>query len=100
MKSLAKKRSIKVFLLSIILAITLFLCGCNLFSVTKENYDKIQTGMTVAEVINILGNDYQVSANANAFIVTANCYVWQNMGKSISVVFLNGVVIGKEQQGL
>jgi len=65
MKTIRQKSKIRIgiLLLTFILTIIL-LCGCNLFRITKTNYDKIRNGMSFSEVVNILGDDYEVSSDA------------------------------------
>ena len=93
---LIKKSKMTVILSFIIGILFLFLCACN-SKVNEENYNKIQTGMTYNEVINILGDDYEVGSDANVGGYTSSCYIWENGGYTITVIFLNGKVYSKAQ---
>ncbi len=97
-KTKEKKRAMKIILLFAVLAV-LFFCGCNLTRVTKANYAKIHTGMSRESVIELLGTNYEVSSDASYGGHSSSIYVWESMGYSISVVFLNGEVLSKAQAG-
>lgn len=75
--------------------------GCS-SKVTKENYHKIKTGMTLAEVEDILGEGTKPGADLGieALEVTGDVYVWQDGNKSISVTFEDGKVIGTGESNL
>lgn len=71
--------------------------------ITKANYDKIKTGMTLAEVEKILGKGRSQGSSEVYFggqkIATSN-YAWSEWGKTITVVVQNGKVTTKAQFGL
>ena len=72
-------------------------------TVTQANYDKIENGMTLAEVEAILGKgEEQASSNfgGGGISMEGKAMVWQNRNEIISVVFLNGEVMSKAQMGL
>jgi len=82
--------------------VTIMLSGCG-ERVTKENYDKIQTGMSLAQVEEILGKGAAKGsggANIGALSVSGGSYEWQSNGKTISIVVLNDKVMTKMQSGL
>jgi hypothetical protein len=74
-----------------LVAFCLLVAGCSGNKVTKENADKIKTGMTKAEVEAILGTG---KAQAGAAGVGANLEVvqWGDPPKVITVTFLDGKV--------
>ena len=65
--------------------------------VTKENYDKIQKGMTKAEVKNILGEPASISENESPGIGTMELNHYQEAFslKGIDVYYLDGKVYMK-----
>ena len=70
--------------------------GCG-SKVSKENFDKIQTGMTVEEVQDILGEGQNASAGVSVagLSVTGDVYEWSHEGTAIRVVFKDGKVVEK-----
>lgn len=74
------------------LAICLALPGCVL-SVTRENYDKVQTGMTQAEVEKIFGRGRRVKDPD--LTDRDERFVWESGNKRITVTLRDGKVMGK-----
>lgn len=72
------------------------LVGCG-SKVSKDNFDKIQTGMTVDEVQGILGEGQKASAGVSVagVDVTGDVYEWKDEGTAIRVVFKDGKVVEK-----
>ena len=95
-----KKHCILVGLLLGALVATM-LVGCGK-KVSKENYDKIQVGMTVAEVEDILGKGEKESAGAEVggIELTGQVYVWKDGEKKVTVTFKDGKAVGMTQSGL
>ena len=86
--------AIAVFMLSAI-------AGCS--KVNRGNYDKIQSGMTVQQVKDILGNpDETTSGGASVLGVggTATTMVWKSGNKSITVTFVNDTVVKTSMSNL
>jgi hypothetical protein len=83
------------------LALCLILAGCG-SKVTKDNFDKISTGMTESQVEAIMGKGEEQSAAVAVpgMSVSAKTIVWKDGEKSISVVFTNGKVSGKASNRL
>lgn len=94
---------------------TVCLAGCGAFKskVTKANFDKINNGMTRAEVESILGEpssgggdgsnvagQFGVDVGASAPPPTTVDYVWESGKKSITVTFTQGKVTQKKSSGL
>jgi hypothetical protein len=75
--------------------------GCN--RVTRENYDKVQAGMTVQQVKEILGNpDETKSAGATVLGISADktTMTWKSGDNSITVTFVSGSVVTTSMQNL
>lgn len=86
--------------------------------VTLSNYDRIETGMTEAEVVLILGNGEEMASSSidvpgqsfsypgaasfsfEGASVSGKIIKWQHKTRVISVQFMNGKVQGKSQFGL
>lgn len=94
----------RVFLPVLVLTATALvpLVGCG-SDVSRENYEKIQTGMTLEEVEAILGPGERTAGAGGAFGDiggSAQVYQWVEGEKTITVAFVNGEVISKLQEGL
>ncbi len=90
---------------ALLLAVLLsgLLGGCARKRVTRENYDRIETGMTREQVEEILGppTDTDVgSANFGDVGISAGSVVWKEDGRSITITFLNDEVLTKSASGL
>lgn len=73
------------------------IAGCGGSKVTKENFDKIKTGMTEAEVEAILGKATDsggASASLPGMSVSGTMKVWKDGDKKIMVTFSDGKVAG------
>ena len=90
--------------------LALCLCACS-SKVTKENFDKIQDGMTLEEVEKILGSGTlqgDGSGTAAQFGIhlapggsrKTQVYTWDSDDKRITVYIVGGTVKGKNQKGL
>jgi hypothetical protein len=75
--------------------------GCGKLS--KDNYDKINVGMTLADVEKILGKGTEKAGAAGAvanIAGSAKVMTWGDDKKSITITFANDKVVTKTQQGL
>ena len=88
--------------LAIACVLLAFVCGCG-SKVSKANYDKIEIGMTEAQVEKILGKGTP-QADAGGAIGnlagSAKIVSWKDGDKGITVTFINGKVTLKAPQGL
>ena len=98
--------------------LALSLTGCGGSKITKSNYDKINNGMTEAEVEGILGKGEEkassgvdvpgksvnIPGGGNVSVPgvssSAKVKMWQDGMKMISITFSNGKVMAKAQNGL
>jgi hypothetical protein len=83
------------------------LLGCGRDPITRENYARIQTGMTVWEVQGILGSGQEPLRRPGTGVVklpgqvmTAREMVWRRGDKSISAQFVDDRVTSKSESGL
>lgn len=82
--------------------ILLAVSGCG-GKVSKSNYDKIETGMTLSQVEAILGTGTEKAGVAGAvgnLTGSGKVMTWGDEKKSITVTFANDKVVAKTQQGL
>ena len=81
----------------------LSLPGCGKPPITQESYDKIETGMTMAEVEDILGKgEEQVSTSGAIGDLSGSgkVYKWVEGDKVIRITFVNDKVSLKTATGL
>lgn len=72
-------------------------------NVSKEAYDKVETGMTLAQVQGILGKGELATGAAGGIgdiTGSAKVYTWTQGDKKITVTFVNDKVKTKMQSGL
>ena len=89
----------------ILAGLTVSLVGCGGSRISRANYDKITNGMTLEQVQGILGSPGE-KASADVKLpgveirVGAEVYTWRDDGRKITVVFDDGKVSAKSQEGL
>jgi len=71
------------------------LMACSGAKITQENFDKIKTGMTMAEVKAILGEPAD-SSSTDVAVISGGTAMWKGDGITINIQFMNGKVIAKE----
>lgn len=84
--------------------VLLALPGCGGGSkVTKSNFEKVKTGMTLAAVEKILGKGTEqagVGGAMGGLGASGKIVTWTEGEKTITVTFVNGKVTMKAQKGL
>ena len=101
-------RRCRPYALSLFLAAGVAGCGSK---VDQSDYDKVNNGMTQAQVEGILGTDKEQSTNAAATPgvsvggmsvpgMSAKTVTWKDGDKTIIVVFTNDKVASKTSSGL
>ncbi|MDM5270595.1 DUF3862 domain-containing protein [Sulfurovum sp. zt1-1] len=77
----------------LIAALILLLSGCS--KVTKENYDKIESGMSYEEVLKLLGKP----ENCSKALGISSC-TWKNDEAKIVIMFVSDQVTVVTAEGL
>lgn len=77
----------------IIAALILLLNGCN--KITKENYDKIENGMSYEEVVKLIGEP----EGCTETLGISNCE-WKNKDARIMITFISDKATIKIAEGL
>lgn len=72
----------------------LLLAGCS--KLNKENYDKLETGMSQTEVEAVIGT----ADNCTKSLGTVSCLWGDENGKNVKVVFMADKAIGFSYDGL
>jgi len=91
----------KHFLLTVLLCVAMTGCGGN--PITKDNYSKVKSGMTLAQVESILGKGTEQGSSDASFggiSIDFKSMVWQDEDKIISISFSHNKVQAKTQIGL
>ncbi|GHU36135.1 hypothetical protein FACS1894172_18710 [Spirochaetia bacterium] len=70
-------------------------CGVSNIRVSKENYDKLKTGMTQEQVLEVLGKADTSSESDMGELGKIELWHYQLGGKAIDVTFENGIVIDR-----
>ncbi len=84
------------FMAAMVAMVCLFcLTACSGTKINQENFDKIKTGMTMAEVKAILGEPAD-SSSIGAAGISGGSAVWKAEGIAINIQLVNGKVIAKE----
>lgn len=84
-KQLSKWSGVALF------ALLLAACGQKL---TQENFNKINNGMSHADVVNILGEPTS-SQGGGMLGITASTSVWREKNTELTVIFVNDKVTSK-----
>ncbi len=80
-----------------VVAMIFFLClmACSGSKMNQDNFEKIKTGMTLAEVKAILGEPAD-SSSIDVAVISGTTAMWKGEGITINIQFMNGKVIAKE----
>jgi len=103
MGSFAQARAVVLLLIGCLL-VGMFV-GCSRQGVSKSNYDKLEEGMTMEEVQDLLGEGQKAAGAAGGIgglFGKGEAYEWESEdGKAkIRVVFTDGKVSAFSQEGL
>lgn len=96
------KRVAAVIIVAIVILTIILVILAIATKVTKSNYDQIEMGMYMCDVVDILGSNYSVQSTSEVASHTSDILVWTNnyKNKSIVITFVDGKVISKAQSGL
>ncbi len=93
----------KLLVVATLLIGSMLLVGCGSSKVTKTNYEKVETGMTLEQVESVLGEGTETTSMGVQIGDTggsAAIYVWEEGDKKITVTFKDNKVVTKMQTGL
>lgn len=85
----------KLMIFFFLMTVTFLFFCCSVDKISKENFDRIRTGMTEAEVQAILGPPTE-STGVDVTVFSGNTSIWKNGHTVISIQFVNGKVVAKE----
>jgi outer membrane protein assembly factor BamE (lipoprotein component of BamABCDE complex) len=78
-----------------VILICMSLVSCAGSKITQENFEKIQTGMTLSQVIAILGEPTE-SSSLDVAVFSGTVSKWKAGGITISIQFVNHKVVAKQ----
>jgi hypothetical protein len=79
----------------LVMVICLSLVSCGGSKISQENFDKIQTGMPLAQVTAILGPPTE-SSSVDVAVFSGTVSKWKAGDVTISIQFVNGKVVAKQ----
>lgn len=79
----------------LVLVICMSLVSCAGSKITPENFEKIQTGMPLAQVTEILGPPTE-SSSVDVAVFSGTVSKWKAENITITIQFVNGKVVAKQ----
>jgi hypothetical protein len=93
--ALFRKFCIKRFILLAVVGFALALLACGSSRVNPDNFVKIETGMTQAQVTALLGQPTE-SSSVDIAGFSGTTSTWKSRDLTITVQFMNGKVVAKK----
>jgi len=79
----------------LILVICMSLVSCSSFKISQENFEKIKTGMSLAQVTAILGAPTE-SSSVDVAVFSGTVSKWKAGDITITIQFVNSKVVAKQ----
>ena len=77
------------------IVICMSLVACSSFKISQENFEKIQTGMSLAQVTAILGEPTE-SSSVDVAVFSGTVSKWKGGDVTITIQFVNNKVVAKQ----
>ena len=77
------------------MVICMSLVSCSGYKISQENFEKIQTGMALAQVQAILGAPTE-SSSVDVAVFSGTVSKWKAGDVTITIQFVNGKVVAKQ----
>ena len=77
------------------IVICMSLVSCSSLKISQDNFEKIQTGMSLAQVTAILGEPTE-SSSVDLAVFSGTVSKWRAGGITITIQFVNGKVVAKQ----
>jgi hypothetical protein len=71
------------------------LVSCSGSKISQENFEKIQTGLPLSQVITILGEPTE-SSSVDVAVFSGTVSKWRQGDVTITIQFVNGKVVAKQ----
>ena len=79
----------------LVMVICMSLVSCSSLKISQENFEKIQTGMSLAQVTAILGPPTE-SSSVDVAVFSGTVSKWKTGEVTITIQFVNGKVVAKQ----
>jgi hypothetical protein len=79
----------------LVMVICMGLMSCSSLKISPENFEKIQTGMSLAQVTAILGAPTE-SSSVDVAVFSGTVSKWKAGDVTITIQFVNGKVVAKQ----
>lgn len=79
----------------VVVVICMSLVSCGSLKISQENFDKVQTGMSLAQVTAILGPPTE-SSSVDVAVFSGTVSKWKAGDLTITIQFVNGKVVAKQ----
>jgi outer membrane protein assembly factor BamE (lipoprotein component of BamABCDE complex) len=80
---------------ALIIVICMSLVSCGSSKISQANFEKIQTGMPLAQVITLLGEPTE-SSSVDVAVFSGTVSKWKQGEVTITIQFVNGKVVAKQ----
>jgi hypothetical protein len=92
---MAWRRLSQLLAVALSIAVCLSLVSCGSFKISQENFEKVQTGMSLTQVTAILGEPTE-SNSVDLAVFSGTVSKWKAGGITITIQFVNGKVVAKQ----
>jgi outer membrane protein assembly factor BamE (lipoprotein component of BamABCDE complex) len=92
---MALRRLYQLRAVALAIVICMSLVSCAGSRISQENFEKIQTGMSLAQVTAILGEPTE-SSSVDVAVFSGTVSKWKAEGVTITIQFVNGKVVAKQ----
>jgi hypothetical protein len=89
------RRLVRMRAAALAIVICMVLASCSGYKISQENFGKIQTGMSVAQVTAILGEPTE-SSSVDVAVFSGTVSKWKAGDVTITIQFVNGKVVAKQ----
>jgi outer membrane protein assembly factor BamE (lipoprotein component of BamABCDE complex) len=80
---------------ALVMVVCMSLVSCSGFKISQENFEKIKTGMSLAQVTAILGEPTE-SSSVDVAVFSGTVSKWKAADVTITIQFVNGKVVAKQ----
>ena len=91
--ALRRLSQLRVVALGMVICMSLVSCGGS--KISQENFEKIQTGMPLAQVLAILGEPTE-SSSVDVAVFSGTVSKWKAGDITLTIQFVNGKVVAKQ----
>ena len=92
---MAWRRLSHLLAVALSIVICMSLVSCSSLKISQENFEKLQTGMSLAQVTAILGEPTE-STSVDVAVFSGTVSKWRAGGIIITIQFVNGKVVAKQ----